>query len=77
MVDEILTAQGLSYELHITLAKKVRIHERNVPANALMPRSQEVDSTFAKEEHRMRDILNASQVEAVRQACTQRLCLIQ
>jgi len=77
MVDEILTAQGLSYELHITLAKKVRMHERNVPANALMPRSQEVDSTFAKEEHRMRDILNASQVEAVRQACTQRLCLIQ
>jgi len=77
IVDEILIAQSLSYELRITLARKVHMRDRHVQTDALMPNAPDVDATFATREREMREGLNASQLEAVRQACTRRLCLVQ
>jgi len=72
MVDEVLTAQSVSSELRITLASKVYMHDRNVQTDALLPHSQDVDLTLAMEERKMRESLNSSQLEAVRQGCTRR-----
>merc|ERR1719330_814062 len=57
--------------------RKVRMHDRHVEADVSLPRAQEAEAAFAREQHKLRESLNASQVEAVRRASTQRLCLVQ
>merc|ERR1719323_2725953 len=42
-----------------------------------MPNAPDIDAILAMQDSKMRECLNASQVEAVRQACTRRLCLVQ
>jgi len=77
MVDEILTAQGCKYEMKITLMRNVKMEDRHVPTNILLPSAPDIERVFAREQQRLREKLNASQVEAVRNASSHRLFLIQ
>lgn len=77
MVDEILTAQGFKYELAITLMRKVKVDYNHVSTDMLLPSALDTETVFVSKQEKLSEKLNKSQIDAVRQASTQRLCLIQ
>jgi len=78
IVDEIAKAQTFRrYELAMTLMRKVKIQDSGVRADARLPSAGNTERLLQAEEEALRERLNASQVEAIRRAATQQLCLIQ
>merc|ERR1719387_2380903 len=57
--------------------RKVKIQDSGVRADVRLPSAGDTERLLQAEEEALRERLNASQVEAIRRASTQRLCLIQ
>jgi len=69
--------QWAKYELNLTLMRKVTVQSHGLEAVPLLPTSAVTETILVREEPRLKEALNVSQIAAVGRACTHRLCLIQ
>jgi DNA polymerase III delta prime subunit len=82
IIDEIEHARNGPYARHgcalrFTFMKKVKMQDHHLDTEPLMPNATDIEDAIRGQEEALRQKLNESQIEAVRRAATQRLCLIQ